>query len=261
MPDLTLAAALLAGLLSFLSPCVLPVVPAYLGQLGAISVATAVSLPGADGAAVAGAAMMSVARRRLVVFGHALAFVLGFGGVFTILGTTATYVAGGGLAPQLPFLRQAGGLLLIVLGLNLAGLLPIGILMRTWRPFDGGGARPLGPPRPPTPVGSLGLGAVFALGWTPCIGPTLGAIFGLASNGPSAPAALLFVFYSLGLGIPFLLLALALEEAPRFIRPLRRHARAIELLGGGLVVLVGFAVLFDWLTWFAQKFSFLTISV
>ncbi len=271
MPDLTLAAALLAGLLSFLSPCVLPVVPAYLGQLGAVSVGgNAGSVGGSAGSAPLAVATAPsrngivsgeiaagrCAAPRWLVLGHAIAFVVGFGGVFTILGVSATY-AGGVLAPDLPLLRQAGGIVLIVFGLHLAGLLPIGFLARTWRPLQSAGPAPLDGARR-SPFGALGLGAIFALGWTPCIGPTLGAILGLAALGPSAQAGLLFVAYSAGLGIPFIALALALEQSSGLVRVLRRHARAMELAGGGLVALIGLSLIFDWLGWFSAQFSTLT---
>ena len=121
--DLTIAVAIGAGLLSFLSPCVLPLVPAYIGQLSAVAV-----VGRAEG----------IASRWLAVR-HALAYVAGFGAVFTSLGITATYAAGP-LFDWLPILRQAGGLLLIVLGLNLAGVLRIPILDRTWRPLEAGAA-------------------------------------------------------------------------------------------------------------------------
>ncbi len=275
MPDLTLAAALLAGLLSFLSPCVLPVVPAYLGQLGAIAAGTGpaaapgligtpalAGIPlrasGAGSAVGVGPARQAIATR-WAVMAHAVAFVAGFGGVFTVLGVTATY-AGGVLAPNLPVLRQAGGIVLIVLGLNLAGALPIGALARTWRPLEPAGPVPLDGARR-SPLGAFGLGAIFALGWTPCIGPTLGAILGLAALGPSVQAGLLFAAYSLGLGLPFIALALAIDRAPGLVGALRRHARAMELAGGGLVMLVGLSLLFDWLGWFSASFSYLTPRV
>src|SRR5262245_59147619 len=121
--DLTVAVALGAGLLSFLSPCVLPLVPAYVGQLSAVAV-----VGRADGRAP-----------RWLAVSHALAYVVGFGAVFTILGITATYAAGP-LFDYLPFLRQAAGVLLIVLGLNLAGVLRIPALDRTWRPLEAGAA-------------------------------------------------------------------------------------------------------------------------
>ncbi|MGH2408398.1 MAG: cytochrome c biogenesis CcdA family protein, partial [Candidatus Limnocylindrales bacterium] len=106
-------------------------------------------------------------------------------------------------------------------------------------------------------AGAFGLGTVFAIGWTPCVGPTLGAILGLAALGPSSQTVALFVFYALGLAIPFLALALTLDRAPALIRPLRRHARSIEIVGGVLVVIVGVAVLFDWLFVLASTFSWL----
>ncbi|MDA8203715.1 MAG: cytochrome c biogenesis protein CcdA [Chloroflexi bacterium] len=284
MPELSLAAALLAGLLSFLSPCVLPVVPAYLGALGAASAgAVAIGNRGqasdgiAPGGAIAvagrpagGGSLAVLAGARWTALTHAVAFVIGFGGVFTLLGVTATY-AGGVLASGLPLLRQAGGVVLVILGLNLAGVLPIGILAQTWRPLQPAGpaplrpvgARPLGRPSPaPFPMlDAFGLGAIFGLGWTPCIGPTLGAILGLAAIGPSLQVGLLFVAYSIGLGIPFVLLAVAFERVPGIVRALRVHARAFELAGGGLVVVIGLSLIFDWLSWFSARFSYLTPHV
>jgi cytochrome c-type biogenesis protein len=244
MPDLTLAAAFVAGLVSFLSPCVLPVVPAYLGQLGAIAAAgpTIESAP-TDG-------------RRWRALRAALAFVLGFGVVFTLLGLTV-YV-GGSLGISLPFLRQIGGIVLILLGLNMIGILRIAVLARSWQPLLRFRAGPIGGAHPGTSaLGAFGLGTVFAVGWTPCIGPTLGAILGLAALGPNTQTVALFVFYAIGLALPFLALALTLDRAPALIRPMRRHARALEIVGGVLVMIIGMAVLFDWLFVLATTFSWL----
>ena len=282
--ELTLAAAILAGLVSFISPCVLPVVPAYLGQLGILAVASRpiaspappelrlatagapgqsvpgrpASLPATPGAPVPSRAFGRPTWRTWTgwrALPHALAFVVGFGAVFTLLGVTA-YVAAGPLRDNLPVLRQIGGIVLIVLGLNLAGVLRLSILARSWRPLDRFAARRAGR-FGNGPVGALALGAVFAVGWTPCIGPTLGAILTLSAVSPGPEVVLLLVAYSLGLGLPFVGLALAVDRAPAITRPLLRHGRVIEIVGGGLVVVIGLAILFDWLAIFARAFSFL----
>ncbi len=269
--DLTIVVAVVAGLISFLSPCVLPLVPAYVAQLTAVAVAAAA--PG-------------VRPSRWVAVRHAFAYVLGFGAVFTLLGVTATY-AGGLLVDYLPVLRQIGGIILIVLGLSLAGILRIPVLERTWRPLDAGAQASLaastgtialasaGGPAGGGPsladrtggrlveggglAASFGLGAIFAIGWTPCIGIILGGILTLAASSATVvQGGILLVAYTLGLGIPFLLIALLFDRAPAVLRPLVRHGRAVSLIGGLLVAGIGVAMLFDWLALLPRYFTFNT---
>lgn len=263
---LTIVVALGAGLLSFLSPCVLPLVPAYLGQLTAVAV-----VGQADG----------VPSRWLAVR-HALAYVAGFGVVFTILGVTATYVAGP-LVDLLPALRILGGGILIVLGLNLAGFIRIPVLDRTWRPLEAGAAASVasatgtvafgrGGRSGPTMadrlggrlvttrggwLASFGLGAIFAVGWTPCIGLILGGILTLAAtSGSTLQGGVLLVAYTAGLGIPFLVIAAIYDRAPGVLRPLLRHGREVSIVGGLLVALIGVAMLFNWLALLPQFVPF-----
>jgi cytochrome c-type biogenesis protein len=266
--NLTILVAIAAGLLSFLSPCVLPLVPAYIGQLTAVAVAEAnrSGLAGADAfpARVVGPS-------RWTAFRHALAYVGGFGVVFTLLGVTATFAAAG-LSPWMPVLRQVGGVILVLLGLNLAGVLRIPALDRNWRPLDAGASAsvaattgsmafaPAGGPGLGDRLGgrlvssrggwlaSFGLGAIFAIGWTPCIGVILGGILGLASSSTTVgQGAILLVAYTAGLGLPFLAIALVYDRAPALLRPLVRHGRVVAIVGGLLVVGIGLAMVFDWL--------------
>ena len=286
--ELTLGAALIAGLVSFLSPCVLPVVPAYLGQLGVIvatSVSPAVIAVGRGGLAPAGTTAGAIATLGAAeplalttpllqtteiatsspsgtwgratgwrAIPNAIAFVAGFTIIFTLLGLALSGV----LAPlrdNQALIRQVGGVILIVLGLNLMGVLRVSRLANTWRPlarFSSPAGR-VGPQR--GVLGGLALGAIFAIGWTPCIGPTLGAVLTLSLAGPSAQVVALLIAYSLGLGIPFILLALAVDRAPSITRPLVAHGHTIELVGGALVVVIGVALLFDWLGVIARQFS------
>lgn len=266
--DLTILVALAAGIISFLSPCVLPLVPAYVGQLSAIAVGSAV--PGARPS-------------RWTAMRHALAYVAGFGAIFTLMGIMATFAAGP-LVDYLPTLRIVGGAVLIVLGMNLAGLLRIPALERTWRPLDTGAAGSLatvtnsirlgggaGAPSVGDRLGgrivsarggwlaSFGLGAIFAIGWTPCIGIILGGILTLAATSTTAlQGTLLLVAYTLGLGLPFLLIAAVYDRAPRLLAPLVRHGRVVALIGGLLVAFIGVAMIFDWLSLFPRYFNFNT---
>jgi cytochrome c-type biogenesis protein len=264
--DKTILVALLAGVISFLSPCVLPLVPAYLGQLTAIAVAGS-----ADG--------QQPSRWRLVR--HALAYVFGFGAVFTVLGITATFAAGP-IVDFLPALRVIGGAILIVLGLDLAGLLHVPRLQRSWRPLDAGAAGSLATATGTTAFGSgasgpsfgdrvgsrvvssrggwlasFGLGAIFAVGWTPCIGIILGAILTMAVDTHTVlQGTILLVAYTIGLGLPFILIALAYDRAPRLMAPLVRHGKAVSMIGGLLVVAIGVAMIFDWLSILPRYFNF-----
>ena len=190
---------------------------------------------------------------------NAFAFVLGFSVVFTVLGVAAYFVAGP-LRDNLPLLRQVGGIILVVLGLNLMGVLRLRTLSRSWKPLERfGGERPGA--RRSGVIGGFALGSVFALGWTPCIGPTLGAILTMAAVGTSPQVVSLLLAYSIGLGIPFILMALAVDRAPLVTRPLLRYSRQIEIAGGALIVFLGLALIFDWLGMFARTFSFLWPSV
>jgi cytochrome c-type biogenesis protein len=263
--DLTFAVAVGAGLLSFVSPCVLPLVPAYLGQLTMVAVASS-----GDRATPS----------RTTAIRFALAYVLGFGAVFTILGVTATFAARG-LAGSMDDLRRIGGILLIILGLSTTGLIRIPVLERTWRPLDAGASAglatstgglalaPAGGGGLANRLGSrlvtgraglataLGMGAVFAIGWTPCIGTILGGILGLASREPSAMAGgLLLIGYSLGLGLPFIAVAAFYDRAQPILRPLVRHGRAVSIVGGLLVVAIGVLMTFDLLTLIVQLVPF-----
>jgi cytochrome c-type biogenesis protein len=251
--ELTLAAAIFAGLVSFISPCVLPVVPAYLGQLGVVAAATTGMVVTPTG----GPPVQLPPNSRWRALPHALAFVLGFGAVFVVLGLTL-YVGSRLLADYINIIRFVGGLIVVVLGLNLMGVLRIGVLNRMWRPGQRFGEAPVGGAASRSPLAALALGAVFAVAHTPCVGPTLGAILTLSFNVGAAPEVIaLLVAYTAGLGIPFLVLALALDGSARLTRPLLRHGRTIELIGGGLVVLIGLAIMLDWLSVFARAFSFL----
>ncbi|MBR0682652.1 cytochrome c biogenesis protein CcdA [Roseomonas eburnea] len=217
------AAALLGGTLSFLSPCVLPLIIPYLGFLGGVTLRAA---PG-------GAAAEAPDRARVLV--AALFFVLGFATVFTALGATASLVSQL-LADHLDTVAVVAGLVLIAFGLHFAGVLRLSFLNYEKR-FQVA-------QRPVSPLGAYVVGLAFAFGWTPCVGPVLAGILTIAAAAESAwqGAALLFT-YALGIGIPFLLAAAFVTPFLRFVQRFRKHFRVVEIAVGALLVITGLMVL------------------
>jgi cytochrome c-type biogenesis protein len=254
--------AFAAGILSFLSPCVLPLVPAYLAHL----TGTAATLePG------------HASRRETVT--HAASFVLGFTVIFTFVGASAGLLgalvsadSSYAVRDNLPLLAKIGGVFLVVMGLNLIGVIRIPWLYRTYTleaatagggpvaVTAGGGTVAMGGRGPAwhglTYAKSFGVGSAFAVGWTPCIGPVLGAILTLSASSSSvAKGAYLLLVYSLGLGVPFLITGLAVVPVTRFLRRIRGLMPLVEILTGVLVIFVGVLLFFNELTIFNSYFS------
>jgi cytochrome c-type biogenesis protein len=217
----TIAAALAAGMLSFLSPCVLPLVPPYLVYLTGTSLER---LADAE-------PELRVKRETLTA---ALLFVLGFSTVFVALGASASAI-GALLRAYSGELAIVAGVVIIVMGLHFLGLTRLSLLMREKRaPM----ARPVGL------WGAYAMGLAFAFGWTPCIGPILAAILAVAASKETVTkGAGLLAVYSAGLGIPFILAALAVEPCTAFIARFKRHLQMVEKAMGGLLVLTGVAFL------------------
>ncbi len=230
----SLAAAFLAGLVSFISPCVLPIVPGYLSFISGVNVAR-FREGGAPGDLV----------RRVVL--TSLAFVVGFSTVFVALGAAATLI-GSLLQEHKRTLAMVGGVVVIVLGLHTAGLFKIRWLLSEKRASVT--TRPLGL------LGAYVVGLAFAFGWTPCIGPILGAILLYASQQETVGQGIvLLAAYSAGLGIPFLLSALAVNWFFEASSRLRRSMRAVEIASGALLVGVGVLLVTDRLTLVARYFT------
>jgi cytochrome c-type biogenesis protein len=223
---LLLAAALafVGGLLSFLSPCVFPLVPAYLGHLAGTSLQA--DKPPA----------------RATMLAHALAFVLGFAGVFTVAGIAIGLFIQS-LQAGLDALRIVGGAAVIVMGLHTAGVVTIPLLNRQAKLDD----RRLATG---SVVTSFLIGVFFAAGWSPCVGTILTGIFALATT-QTAQAGLLFFIYSLGLGVPFILAALLLGRFNGWMRRVNRHHRVISWVSGGFLVLVGVLLITNSFAWLA----------
>jgi cytochrome c-type biogenesis protein len=221
MPNVTIVAALVAGMLSFLSPCVLPLVPPYLVYLTGTSLERFAD-PETKPHARAGTLFA------------ALLFVLGFSTVFVALGASAS-VIGAVLRAFSGELAILAGIAIIVMGLHFLGLTPVAWFMREKR-FDV--AKPVGL------WGAYVMGLAFALGWTPCIGPILAAILAVAAaEATVAKGAGLLAVYSLGLGVPFIIAALAVEPFAAFLVRFRAHLGLVEKAMGGLLVLTGIAFL------------------
>ena len=219
--DVTIPAALIAGIVSFLSPCVLPLVPPYL-----------IYLTGATIEQVADDEQGAASRRAVMI--SALVFVLGFSTVFVALGASASLI-GSLIRAYAAQLSMVAGVLIILMGLHFLGLTRIGVLMREGR---------MTMPKPVGLWGAYAMGLAFAFGWTPCIGPILAAILSVAAaEATVTKGAGLLAVYSLGLGIPFLIAAFMVERFSSVFARMKKHLVHVERAMGVLMILTGIAFL------------------
>ncbi len=239
--DVSIGAALFAGAISFLSPCVLPLVPPYLCFITGASLEqlTAREAQAAD-------------QRRRTLLAAAM-FVLGFSTVFILLGASASY-AGQMLRSWTPVLAQVAGVFIIIMGLNFLGVFRLGFLAREKRYQT--------ETRPAGLLGAYAVGLAFAFGWTPCIGPVLAMILTLAASEQDLTrGASLLAVYSAGLGIPFLLAAAGVGTFLGFTKRFRLHLRKVEMVMGVLLILTGImfltGALQDFSYWLIEQFPFL----
>jgi len=230
---------LLAGVLSFLSPCVLPIVPGYL-------------------CFIAGTSLDKVLNNEIQIgnniFKYALSFVLGFSTVFVILGASST-VLSSLLYEYFDYLRIAGGIIIIIFGIHFTQIIQLSFLNKDIR-FQIENYRP-------GLIGSYIIGLSFAFGWTPCIGPILGSVLTVAASSETmSQGVFLLITYSAGLGIPFLLAAYGINRFLKFLSKIRKYIRSIEILTGLLLILFGFLILTNQIQelafFFIKYFPFLT---
>ena len=229
-------AAFIAGLVSFLSPCVLPLVPGYVSLI--------------SGASVEELQAQSKDRKLLsTVLLHSVMFILGFTLVFVTLGAAATGV--GQLVHEYKkYLTWAAGIIIIVFGLHLTGVFKIKALYADKRLHSMQGGK--------SPIGAFLVGFAFAFGWTPCIGPVLAGILGMAANEDSVTKGILLLWvYSLGLAVPFLVTSLIMDRFLAFYGRFRRYLGAVEVGSGILLIAIGALILAGRFTWLSAKLGFL----
>ncbi len=231
--------ALMAGLFSFISPCVLPIIPPYLAYMSGMTLAE----------------LTTAGQARTRAVSRSVLFVLGLSVVFVILGLTAAALGIVFIRNQVLF-QQIAGVVIILFGLHFLRIVPIPILSREFRLATGHIGQ--------SPGGAFVLGLAFAFGWTPCIGPQLGAILALAAQEDSVVrGGVLLAFYAAGLGIPFIIVALLLARATALIERLKPHMRTIEIAMGLLLIAIGFLLVtgnFSLLSyWLLETFPFLTL--
>ena len=234
MTEVSIGLAFVAGLISFVSPCVLALLPVYLAFLGDASVAH-----GADGPAVVS---------RSTILPQALLFIGGFTAVFVVLGTSIGLV--GGPLFRIPEIRQVAGIVVIGLGILTTGV--FGPVLDRFRIGLDSTTLPAA-----RSLRSLALGGFVAVGWTPCIGPVLGAIFTMGVSSGSAPVVfLLLVAYSAGLAVPFLAAAMALPRLRPLLDWLRRHHRPVQVVAGLFIVAIGVMIYLNTFARLASLFTF-----
>ena len=234
---LSIPIAFVAGVVSFLSPCVLPLVPGYISMLSGESIEEL----------KAGAGPGLMAR----IFRNSLAFVVGFSVVFIALGASATAV-GNFLVAQRTIFNIVAGIVIIIFGLHLTGMVKIPLLYREARMNTGAPKRGLG--------GSFLLGFAFAFGWTPCIGPILTGILALAATRETVfQGMFLLGVYSAGLAIPFVLTGVGLGQFMKFYSGFRKHLQAVEIFSGVLLIAIGFLMAFNRLGIISRYLNFLNV--
>lgn len=225
--NVSVASAFIAGILSFLSPCVLPLIPSYITYITGLSFA---DLQGEH---------PSHSVRRTTVL-HSLTFVAGFTVVFVLLGASATFI-GNIIQEYMDVIRRVGGVLIILFGIHVSGLVPLRFLL---------GERRVNIHRKPAGfIGTFAVGLAFAAGWTPCIGPILASILMVAATKETvSQGILLLLAYSLGLGIPFVLSSLAMHQFLQVFNRFKKFIRVFEIVTGLFLVAVGIMIFFDYLT-------------
>jgi len=236
MDNVTTFAAFSAGLISFLSPCVLPLVPGYISMISGSSLDKLKTKEN------------DTSLFRIVLL-NSIMFIVGFSITFILLGASASWI-GQILAPRMGLLRQLAGLVLIVFGIHLTGLFKINFLYRDKRFHN--------VEKPRGFLGALVLGLAFAFGWTPCIGPILAGILTIAGTKENVTEGMfLLAVYSAGLGIPFLLTSVALNRFLSFYGRFKKHFQVVEGVSGALVIAIGLLIMTGSLTRFATYFTFL----
>lgn len=236
MENVSLLAAFVAGILSFISPCVLPLIPGYLSYI------SGVSLEDMRGTGSATLSVSPEVQRR--VLATSIFFILGFSLVFVSLGASATFL-GQFLMSRLQLFGQIAGIVIVIFGLHTMGLLRIGWLYQEKR-FQTSN-RPIGL------LGAMFVGIAFAFGWTPCIGPILAGILAIAAGRDTVGDGItLLLVYSAGLAIPFLLTSLAINRFFAAFARIRKHYHKIELASGGLLVVIGVLIFTNRFTLIAQ---------
>ncbi|MDY0300483.1 MAG: cytochrome c biogenesis protein CcdA [Trichlorobacter sp.] len=226
-PQISYLGAFIAGILSFLTPCVLPLIPSYITYI------TGLSFQDIDNEELQD-------KIRWQTFFHALAFVVGFTLVFVMLGASATF-AGSFLKQHMDTVRKIGGVLIILFGIHTTGFISIRWLL--------GEKRVNLRDKPAGYLGSLLVGVAFAAGWTPCIGPILASILMIAATGEKvAQGIILLALYSIGLGLPFLATSLAVHRFMLVFNRFKKHIRMFEIITGLFLILVGILIFTNWLS-------------
>ncbi len=232
--EVTLLAAFAAGFLSFISPCVLPLIPGYISFISGM---TLEEMQGTSNAVNA-----SASRQRVLI--ASLAFVMGFTVVFVIMGASATAI-GKIVKEYAPIIAKIAGTLLVIFGLHMMGVFRIRLLESDKRIHTN--------KKPAGPLGAFLVGTAFAFAWTPCIGPILGGILTMAASRESVGEGMqLLAAYSLGLGIPFLLTSVAINQFFAAAARVRKYYHAIEIVSGLLLIVVGLLIFFDQFTLIAK---------